>query len=84
MRYPILIHPDKKLKQKTQPIDVITDETITLLEDMYETMVAHDGVGIAAPQIGKNLRIAVVEVDEGDKFELINPEIIEKRAKISM
>ncbi|MGG5359568.1 MULTISPECIES: peptide deformylase [unclassified Enterococcus] len=81
MRYPILIHPDKKLKQKTQPIDVITDETITLLEDMYETMVAHDGVGIAAPQIGKNLRIAVVEVDEGDKFELINPEIIEKKGE---
>ncbi|EPH98488.1 peptide deformylase [Enterococcus faecalis 13-SD-W-01] len=81
MRYPILIHPDKKLKQKTQPIDVITDETITLLEDMYETMVAHDGVGIAAPQIGKNLRIAVVEIDEGDKFELINPEIIEKKGE---
>jgi peptide deformylase len=81
MRYPILIHPDKKLKSKTQPIDVITDETITLLDDMYETMVAHDGVGIAAPQIGKNLRIAVVEVDEGDKFELINPEIIEKKGE---
>lgn len=81
MRYPILIHPDKKLKSKTQPIDVITDETITLLDDMYETMVAHDGVGIAAPQIGKNLRIAVVEVDEGDKFELINPEIIDKKGE---
>lgn len=44
---------------------------------MYETMVAHDGVGIAAPQIGKNLQVAIVEVDEEDRFELINPEIIE-------
>ena len=40
-------------------------------------MVAHDGVGIAAPQIGKNLQVAIVEVDEEDRFELINPEIIE-------
>lgn len=46
---------------------------------MYETMVAHDGIGLAAPQIGKNLRIAVVEVDEGDRFDFINPEIIERK-----
>ncbi|MDN6518546.1 MAG: peptide deformylase, partial [Enterococcus sp.] len=50
-----------------------------LLDDMYETMVAHDGIGLAAPQIGKNLRIAVVEVDEGDRFDFINPEIIERK-----
>lgn len=56
---------------------MITDELVQLLEDMYETMVAHDGVGIAAPQIGKNLQVAIVEVDEEDRFELINPEIIE-------
>ena len=56
---------------------MITDELVQLLEDMYETMVAHDGVGIAAPQIGKNLQVAIIEVDEEDRFELINPEIIE-------
>lgn len=56
---------------------MITDELVQLLEDMYETMMAHDGVGIAAPQIGKNLQVAIVEVDEEDRFELINPEIIE-------
>ncbi|OJG67721.1 peptide deformylase [Enterococcus moraviensis] len=59
---------------------MITDETITLLEDMYETMVAHDGIGLAAPQIGKNLQLAVIEVDEETGlFELINPEIIERK-----
>lgn len=78
MRYPIIIHPDERLNKKTEPIEYITDEIITLLDDMYETMVAHDGIGIAAPQIGKNLRIAVVEVEEGDRFDFINPEIIER------
>ena len=60
---------------------MITDETIVLLDNLYETMVANDGVGIAAPQVGKNQRIAIVEVDEGDKFELINPEIIEAKGE---
>ncbi|MGX7204859.1 peptide deformylase [Enterococcus pingfangensis] len=79
MRYPIIIHPDQRLQEKTEPIDYITDEIVTLLDDMYETMVAHDGIGLAAPQIGKKLRIAVVEVDEGDRFDFINPEIIERK-----
>lgn len=77
MRYPIIIHPDDQLRRKPKPVSMITDELVQLLEDMYETMVAHDGVGIAAPQIGKNLQVAIVEVDEEDRFELINPEIIE-------
>lgn len=77
MRYPIIIHPDDQLCRKPKPVSMITDELVQLLEDMYETMVAHDGVGIAAPQIGKNLQVAIVEVDEEDRFELINPEIIE-------
>lgn len=77
MRYPIIIHPDDQLRRKPKPVSMITDELVQLLEDMYETMVAQDGVGIAAPQIGKNLQVAIVEVDEEDRFELINPEIIE-------
>lgn len=80
MRYPIVIHPNERLKQKAKPVTMITDETITLLEDMYETMIAHDGIGLAAPQIGKNFQLAVVEVDEETGlFELINPEIIERK-----
>ncbi|EOH96746.1 peptide deformylase [Enterococcus haemoperoxidus ATCC BAA-382] len=80
MRYPIVIHPNERLKQKAKPVTMITDETITLLEDMYETMIAHDGIGLAAPQIGKNFQLAVIEVDdETGLFELINPEIIERK-----
>ncbi|EOL50772.1 peptide deformylase [Enterococcus caccae] len=80
MRYPIVIHPNERLKQKAKSVTMITDETITLLEDMYETMIAHDGIGLAAPQIGKNLQLAVIEVDEETGlFELINPEIIDRK-----
>ncbi|MGM0126224.1 peptide deformylase [Enterococcus sp. AZ194] len=79
MRYPIIIYPNEFLTKKMAPVTTITDEIITLLDNLYETMVAHDGIGIAAPQVGKNLRIALVEVDEGDLFELINPEIIDKK-----
>lgn len=65
---------------KAQPVTIITDEIVQLLEDMYETMLAHDGIGLAAPQIGKNLQMAVIEIDEeSGRFELINPVIIEKK-----
>lgn len=79
MRYPIILHPDERLNKVTEPIEYVTDEIVTLLDDMYETMIAHDGIGIAAPQIGKNLRIAVIEVEENDRFDLINPEIIDRK-----
>lgn len=79
MRYPIILHPDERLHKVTEPIEYVTDEIVTLLDDMYETMIAHDGIGIAAPQIGKNLRIAVIEVEENDRFDLINPEIIDRK-----
>ena len=80
MRYPVVIHPNEPLKMKAQPVTIITDEIVQLLEDMYETMLAHDGIGLAAPQIGKNLQMAVIEIDEeSGHFELINPVIIEKK-----
>lgn len=80
MRYPIVIHPNDRLTKKATPVNIITDEIIALLENMYETMIAHDGIGLAAPQIGKNLQIAIVEIDEETGlFELINPEIIESK-----
>ncbi|EOT39078.1 peptide deformylase [Enterococcus columbae] len=78
MQYPIVLDPDPILRQANQEITAITDELHTLLDDMYETMLANDGVGIAAPQVGKNLQVAIVEVEEGDLFEMINPKIIQK------
>lgn len=81
MRYPIIIHPNDKLRQPSVKITEITDELLKLLDDLRETMIAHDGIGIAAPQVGKNIQVAIVEVDEGDLFELINPEIISAKGE---
>ena len=53
----------------------IRDRLCTLLDDMYETMEAANGVGLAAPQVGLLRRIVVIDVGEG-RIELINPEII--------
>lgn len=78
MQYPIVIAPDPILRKENQEVTAITDELLQLLDDMYETMLANDGVGIAAPQVRKNIQVAIVEVEEGDRFELINPKIIQK------
>ena len=67
---------DETLRRVCRPVEKITPRTITLLDDMIETMRAADGVGLAAPQVGILRRIAVIEVEEGKVIELINPKII--------
>lgn len=75
---PVVKYPDEILQTPTKRVKEITDEIIQLLEDMYDTMIQHDGIGIAAPQVNQDLRIAIVELDEDTGlFEMINPEIIE-------
>ena len=64
--------------EKCKEVEVINEEIHSLLDDMYETMVAHDGVGIAAPQVNVGLRIAIVELgEERTLLEMINPTVIE-------
>ena len=72
----ILTGKDETLRKKCRPVDKITPRTVTLLDDMIETMRAADGCGLAAPQVGILRRIAVVEVEAGNVIELINPKII--------
>ncbi len=67
---------DDILRKTCRPVETITPRIITLLDDMIETMRAADGCGLAAPQVGILRRIAVVEVEEGEVIELINPKII--------
>ena len=67
---------DEALRKVCRPVDNITPRTLTLLDDMLETMRAANGCGLAAPQVGILRRIAVVEVEEGQVYELINPKII--------
>jgi peptide deformylase len=84
----IVTLPDKILRQKTRPVTVFDDEMQRLIDDMIETMREAPGVGLAAPQIGKSLRLAVVETlpeldEEGNEIEesrelyvIANPEIV--------
>lgn len=66
---------DDILKKKSREVKKIDDRIICLLDDMRETLKLHNGVGLAAPQVGVLKRIAIV--DTGDTIlELINPEII--------
>ena len=67
---------DEILRKVCRPVEKITPRTITLLDDMIETMREANGCGLAAPQVGILRRIAVVEVEEGQVYELINPKII--------
>ena len=66
---------DDVLRKVCRPVEKFDEKLHLLLDDMYETMLSADGVGLAAPQIGILRRIAVIDVGEG-KIELINPEII--------
>lgn len=67
---------DEVLRKVCRPVDKITPRTLMLLDDMVETMRAANGVGLAAPQVGVLRRIVVIEVEEGNVIELINPKII--------
>ena len=67
---------DDVLRKKCRPVDEITPKITQLLDDMAETMHAANGVGLAAPQVGILRRIVVIEVEEGNLIELINPKII--------
>ena len=66
---------DSVLRKSTKRVTEITDELRKLIADMFETMYAAEGIGLAAPQVGRPERVAVVDV-EGKKFALINPEIL--------
>ncbi len=77
----ILTYPDPKLKKKSSPVEKIDKEIEKLLDDMTETMYDAPGVGLAAPQVGVNFRVIVVDIsareqDSPGLIELINPEII--------
>lgn len=78
--YNIVKYGDPILEKNTVAVSKFDAELADLAEDMFASMYAAQGVGLAAPQIGKNLRIAVVDVTAGKNAEakivLVNPEII--------
>jgi peptide deformylase len=90
----IVTLPEKILRQKARPVMRIDDELQQLIDDMIETMREAPGVGLAAPQIGKSIRLAVIETlpeldEDGQEIEgsrelytIINPEITRRSRKM--
>ena len=87
MIYPVTVYGDPILRKKAEPVSADTEGLKEFIDNMFETMYASDGVGLAAPQVGKSLRIFVLDASsaadeepelEGYKKVFINPVILEK------
>ena len=75
---PCLPWPDKRLRSMAAPVPEITDDIRAIWADMIDTMEAMPGVGLAGPQIGVMLRLAVVDASEtrGQAVRMANPEVV--------
>lgn len=69
---------DEILTKECKPVKEMTPRIAELIEDMFETMYEANGVGLAAPQVGVLKQIVVIDVEDGNQYVLINPEIIEE------
>jgi peptide deformylase len=76
----ILEFPDPRLRRKAVPVDAVDDALRSLIDDMFETMYAAPGIGLAATQVDVHRRLLVADVssDKSDPHVFINPVILEK------
>lgn len=83
----IVKYPDPILQKPTELVTEFDDELRVLVDDMFESMYAAQGIGLAAPQIGISKRLTVIDLsfqkNPEEKIVLINPEIIHKEGKQS-
>ncbi len=82
----IVVYPDSRLKQVSAEVKEFGDDLALLLDDMYETMISKNGIGLAAIQVGVPLRALIINLpdEEGNQskeglIEAVNPVIVEKR-----
>ena len=83
----IVIYPDKRLKEISKPVEHFDESLHMLLDDMYETMIAKNGVGLAAVQVGVHLRALIINIPldkeledsqpKENTLEVINPTLLE-------
>ena len=78
---PIRVVPDPILRQKSKRVRSIDGSIQKLISDMIETMHSAPGVGLAAPQVGIPLRVAVIGLPEQEDIVLINPKIVRRRGE---
>jgi peptide deformylase len=81
----IVKYPDPVLERLTEPVTEFDDELSKLVDDMFESMYAAKGIGLAAPQIGLSKRLTVIDLSfkerPEDKIVLVNPEIVFREGK---
>jgi peptide deformylase len=81
----IVKYPEPVLAKRGEPVTVFDDDLSTLVEEMFESMYAAQGIGLAAPQIGLSQRLTVIDIsfkkDPEAKIVLINPEIVEREGE---
>jgi peptide deformylase len=79
----IIYLPDARLRLETKPVTHFDDALQSLIDDMYETMYHANGIGLAAPQIGISLKLAVIDVSEekNHRICIINPEVIAREGE---
>ena len=75
---PILKYPDPVLCRKAKRVSRIDESLNRLIDDMIETMYQASGAGLAAPQVGVSLKIAVIGLPDEDVIVLVNPEVVKK------
>lgn len=76
MKLEIVTYPDPRLAQKCEPVAEVTDELRQLAADMIETMYEAPGVGLAAPQVGRNIRMLVMDPYIGEEGSERNPRVL--------
>lgn len=82
-KLPILEYPDPRLRIRAEPVTKVDAEVRQLLDDLLETMYAASGVGLAATQVDRHVRVLTVDVSEArnEAYCLVNPEIVETSGK---
>lgn len=81
---PFIPYSDRRLHTPAAPVEAVTDEIRAIWDDMIDTMEAMPGVGLAAPQIGVMLRLAVVDASDqrGQAVRMANPEVLHASVKM--
>lgn len=70
--------PEVVVRQQAKKVPKVDESIKRLIEDMIETMVQAEGVGLAAPQIGKSLRVAVLKMPEEEPIAIVNPKVVRR------
>jgi peptide deformylase len=87
MRREILLYPDPFLARKAAPVGAVDDRIRALIRDMFETMYAAEGIGLAATQVGVAKRVIVLDVSPVDEaispMAVVNPEIVSREGSVA-